>query len=217
MDQLSLDSNYQMSSIKDFNKQIDSLCNNHDYAKLKDFLLSEKTIENISTDRQTQAYYYYLGVAYLQTDNNLDQAEYNFKLAFSSHDNSNVLNTLDRLILISMAAIYAKKNNEKKTLDYITQAFDKFTSTKFETNQIALFYLTAYANLILEKNLDAINWVNQGIDFAAKNDSHYMLANLYYLLAQLLNKTDKSNLALDPHNRAKIFTDLFNEKIFKLD
>ncbi|MFD1418299.1 helix-turn-helix domain-containing protein [Companilactobacillus keshanensis] len=217
MELLSLNDNYQISSINSFNKKVDDLCNNHKYTELKKFLLADETVAKINTDQQTQAYYYYLSISYLQADKNLDSFESNLKLAISVHPHPIVLTTLDRLIRISMAVLYAKRKNNTKYLEYLTKSFEKFQVANFEANQIVIFYLAAYSNILLEKNIDALNWINQGIDFATKNNSHYMLANLYYLLAKIMTKENKSDLALDSINRSKIFTDLFNEKVFKLN
>lgn len=214
---LSLHDNYQISDVDKFNKTVDNLCNNHKYKELKQFLLDDKTIEKINSSQHTQAYYYYLSISYLQADNDLDKFEFNLKLAISEHPNPISLTTLDRLVFISMATLYAKKNNHNKYLEYLNKAFKDFKIVNFEANQIVIFYLAAYSNILLKKNIDALNWINQGIDFATKNNSHYMLANLYYLLAKTLIKENKSELALDPKNRAKVFTELFNEKIFKFN
>ncbi|MFC6322173.1 helix-turn-helix domain-containing protein [Companilactobacillus baiquanensis] len=215
IDQLSLSSNYQISSLNSFNQKLEKLCNDHNYIELKKFLLSDDTIAQVKASQQ-KAYYYYLSIAYLQADNDLDEFEYNLNLAMSEHPHSIALTTLDRLIFISMAVLYAKRKNSKY-LDYLNNAFIKFNEVHFEDNQIILFYLAAYANILMGKNIDALNWINQGIDFATKNNSHYMLANLYYLFAKVLIAENKGDLALDSQTRSKIFTDLFNEKIFEFN
>ncbi|WP_125565406.1 helix-turn-helix domain-containing protein [Companilactobacillus insicii] len=217
MNSLSLHDNYQISNLNDFNNTIENLCNNHKYVELKEFLLSETTIKNINNEQQAQAYYYYLSISYIQADNDLDNFEYNLKLAMAEHKNPTKLTTLDRLIFISMSTLYAKKKDKNKSLEYLTEAFKKFEISNFEHNQIIIFYLAAYSNILLEKNIDALNWINQGIDFATKNNSHYMLANLYYLLAKTLVIEGKDTLALNSKNRAEIFTELFKEKIFEFN
>lgn len=112
---------------------------------------------------------------------------------------------------------YPSKESALELHLYINKAFVDLENINFEPNQIILFYLAAYANILLEKNIDALNWINCGIDFATKNDSHYLLANLYYLLAKVLVKENKADLALNSNNRANIFKDLFNEQIFIFD
>ncbi len=215
MNQLSLNNNYQISSVEIFNNTVTHLCNNHEYFELKEFLLKKSTVESIASDNQLQAYYYYLGIAFLQSDNDLDQAEVNLKLAMTNPTEHSNLTTLDRLVLISSAVVYATKQQPNLSDMYIQKAFKQFNSATFETNQVALFYLAGYANLLINNKLKAIKWLNQGIDFASNHDSHYMLANMYYLLAKILMDTDKSELALDYQNRSQIFTDLFHEKVFK--
>ncbi|WP_225423023.1 helix-turn-helix domain-containing protein [Companilactobacillus jidongensis] len=216
IDSISLDSNYQISSREEFNNKITTLCNNHEYQKLREFLLQESTIDSVSNHEQTKAYYYYLGVAYLQADHNLDKAKTNFKLSLSNDDNNRKkLTTLDRLASVSLAGIFAKEGLINSSNEYLNIAFHNFDTANFETNQIALFYLAAYSRASLNKNIDAITWLDQGIEFATKHDSHYMLGNMYYLLAQLLSKSNQADSTTQYRDRSDMFAELFGEKIFK--
>jgi len=215
IDNISLDNNYQISSKAEFNNMITTLCNNHEYKKLKEFLLQDSTINSISNDEQTKAYYYYLGVAYLQADHDLDAAQTNFKLVLSNYNTKNKLTTLNRLTSASLAVIFAKKGLMNSSNEYLNNAFRNFDTARFETNQIALFYLATYSRSLLNKNIDAITWVDQGIEFASQHDSHYMLGNMYYLLAQLLSKSNQSDASNQSRDRSDMFAELFGEKIFK--
>lgn len=212
---LNLDNNYQISSVEKFNKQVSLYCNNHEYHKLKKFLLQESTVSMIENDQQTQAYYYYLGVCHLQADNDLRAAKMDLQMAMSKIDNQRELTTLDRLTLISMALIFANKKIERESNKYLNLAFTNLDQSRFETNQIALFYLAAYTNILLGENINATNWIVQGIEFAAAHDSHYMLGNMYYLLARLASNAHENGIANIYQSRANIFVELFNEKIFK--
>ncbi|WP_334329908.1 helix-turn-helix domain-containing protein [Companilactobacillus sp. HBUAS59699] len=212
---LNLDDNYQISSVEKFNKKVGLYCNNHEYQKLKKFLLQESTVSMIENDQQTQAYYYYLGVCHLQADKDLKAAKMDLQMAMSKIDNQRELTTLDRLTLISMSLIFANKNIEYESKKYLKLAFTDLDKSQFETNQIALFYLAAYTNILLGENIDATNWIVQGIEFASAHDSHYMLGNMYYLLARLASNAHKNGIANIYQSRANIFVELFNEKIFK--
>lgn len=61
LDAFSLADNFDISAVQRFNQTIETLCNGHEYQKLKAFLLAPATVEQVETATQTQAYYYYLG------------------------------------------------------------------------------------------------------------------------------------------------------------
>ena len=60
---LSLADDFEISAEQAFNDRVRQMCNAHQYQQLKDWLLQPTTLEHVQTDEQTQAYYYYLGVA----------------------------------------------------------------------------------------------------------------------------------------------------------
>ena len=82
-------------------------------------------------------------------------------------------------------------------------------------NQNILFYLSALVHYILKDNQTATNQLMAGIDFISQHDSHYMLANSYYLLSVLAEKANKEDEKLEADRRKNIFSDLFGEKVFE--
>ncbi len=80
LNEISLADNYAVSSNKQFNKQVEYLCNQHQYSELKNYLESNNS--NLKSAEQLQAYYYYLAVACLQTGE-LKAAEQDLKLSLA--------------------------------------------------------------------------------------------------------------------------------------
>jgi len=81
LDALSLADNYAISQKPDFNQRLVTLCNAHAYTQLADFLAQPAVLDQVSTAAQTQAYYYYLGVAQFQTKQALTTVQQTFQLA----------------------------------------------------------------------------------------------------------------------------------------
>lgn len=214
LDQISLLENFDISSEIQFNNRVDKLCNQHRYNELLQFLNEKSVIDDLKTDKQLQAYYYYVGVASLHTETNTTNAEKAIKLSLASSKNS-LPDTLSRLGTISLAFIYAKNHLKTKTQSYIDQTFENFTNLSYEENQNILFYLTSLIYFELTDYAASLNWIDKGITFATEHNSHYMLANSFYLMAQIAKKSEDNNKLLEATQSQQLLTNLFNEKIYK--
>ncbi|MHC9537371.1 helix-turn-helix domain-containing protein [Dellaglioa sp. BT-FLS60] len=214
LDQISLLENFDISSENQFNKRVNTLCNQHQYAELRNFLNKKSVISDLKTDQQLQAYYYYLGVASLHTEATFTNAENAIKLSLAS-SNHHLPDTLTRLGTISLAFIYAKQSFKEMTQNYIEQTFKNFAQLPYEENQNILFYLTSLIYFERADYTASLNWIDKTITFATEHNSHYMLANSFYLMAQIAKKAEDNNKLLAATQRQQLLTDLFNEKIYK--
>jgi len=212
---ISLSTNYHISDNQKLNNQLSILCNNHHYQQLLDFLNNDDTLDLINSDLQTQAYYYYLGIAKIQTGVDHNEALNSFKLSLSSHENSTDSNTLTRLTHASIAVIKSISHQPNSVDEEIMLATNKIETINYTENLNIIPYLSACAAAKSSNWTTAVHWINLGITFTTEHNSHYMLANYYFLLAHVSAVTDEQNIKIESEQRSKIFSDLFNEKVFK--
>ena len=213
LDEISLMTNYEISSENNFNETVDKLCNEHQYQQLLNFLSTAQVADNLKTAHQLQAYYYYLGVAQLQT-NKLEEALYSFKLSLTEINHLN-LDTISRLAYLAMGYIYALQNKHTAAMDNIDLAFRNWSEFSYDENQNILYYLAALIYFKLNDYQNSTAYLVDGIGFIAKHNSHYMLANCYFLMARLAQEAHQDDERLEAHRRKDLFTELYGEKIFQ--
>ena len=185
--QANLKNYFPMSQIEKLSQKSEELCRQHQYAELRDFLLIDSTIDAISEDG-LQAYYYYLGVSQAQLGQ-LNEAQENLRLALVDQKK---LTIISRLSWMSLGVISAVNHQEKQVEEYIEAVFQDLEKTSYDENLNVLYYLRAVIYKKLEKNKLALMTLEKGIQFISEHNSHYMLANFYYLAA-LLVENDKSS------------------------
>lgn len=212
LDTFNLANNFEISQITDFNKTVEELCNTHKYLELKTFLNKDIIVDSLKTDTQLQAYYYYLGISKFQTEENHTGAIRDIKLSLACAPETNNKTTLTRLGIISLSLI---TTSFKESENLVQQALNQLETLNYEQNQNIIFYL-ASLNFYRRKNyLNAFNYLQKAIDFITKHNSHYMLANCYYLLAHISDKSSDTSKKIEALSRQKIFTDLFDEKVYR--
>ncbi|MCH4169786.1 MAG: helix-turn-helix domain-containing protein [Lactobacillus sp.] len=213
LDQISLAQNFNISANQNFDQTLNDLCNQHHYQQLLTFLAQDSVLASIQTDQQTQAYYYYLGVAKLHTQG-LTAAKEALQLSLAGPGAQNPT-TLTRLGQASLGYIAAAENLPQTATKNFNLAVKALAETNYDTNQNVLFYLIALGYFKLNQLPASLDWVNQGIEFTSDHDSHYLLANYYYLLARVAQASAQSDLQLEASQRQTFIQDLFHEKIFK--
>ncbi|WP_268871951.1 helix-turn-helix domain-containing protein [Liquorilactobacillus uvarum] len=215
LESLSLAQNYAVSSNSDFNNTLDTLCNAHQYTELLAFLQSHVVLSTIVSSAQTQSYYYYLAVAEFQTSKKTERASEDLKLALAEHKTGTPLSTLDRLCFGSLAFLKNNSDAKKGIASLYQQAFAELETTPYSPNLNILYYLSAFSAYQNLNYTECVHRLLAGIDFIVAHDSHYMLANIYYLLAKAAQKLDNENQKNESEQRSVIFKELFNEKIFR--
>lgn len=213
LNEISLATNFEISANEEFNQNVNKLCNSHQYIELLEFLQQNKVIDNLKTAHQLQAYYYYLGVAQLQT-NKLSEAMQSLKLSLAEINHLQ-LDTLSRLAYLGMGYIYALENKKTAAVDNIDLAFRNWNDFSYEENQNIIYYLAALIYFKLNDYQDSTAYLVDGIGFIAKHDSHYMLANCYFLMARLAQEAHQDDERLEANGRKDLFSELYGEKIFQ--
>lgn len=207
LDEISLLNDFDISEFDNINKKISMLCNNHEYRKLKLFLLNESTINGFKTDKQLQAYYYYLGVAELNYEDDREDAIRNFKLSLaceSGHTNS----CLFILAKCSMGYVYSLQGKNSIAIELLKETLRLVDIVKYEENLNIIYYVVALSYYRLGKYQNSLEYIELGIKFITDHNSHYMLANSYRLLAET------SNNNIDLYNKSDFLSQLFSEPVF---
>ncbi len=215
LDALSLANNYAISDKPSFNQQMISLCNHHQYQQLLDFLSDDTVSDTVATDAQTQSYYYYLAVAQLQSTDQPDLNLVHQFLQLSLASATPAQQSLTRLTQATLAYLAAKSGKENEVDNQVKLALANIEEGPFDENLNIVFYLTALANYFLGKNQASVHLVTQGIDFITKHDSHYMLANCYYLIALIAESLGDTEKSSQSESRSDFLSTLFNEKVYK--
>ncbi|MCM2437782.1 helix-turn-helix transcriptional regulator [Periweissella beninensis] len=213
LDEISLNSNFTISASQKFNKTLSKLCNEHKYVGLKTFLLDPVTIDNVQTAVEVQAYYYYLSVTNFQVDADLRFTEQNLKLSLSNDEKGTMQSTLTRLGLASLGLIQAKKGLSTSDTTLVIKAMTNIEQANYVENLNIIFYLVALTNYELKNIQGALKWVTKGIAYITGHNSHYMLANLYRLVAQIAKENEQADQQLEAQQRSNFLKNLFNEKI----
>ncbi|GBG93555.1 transcriptional regulator [Ligilactobacillus salitolerans] len=213
LDEISLSRDFSISTSQMFNNTLSKLCDQHKYAELKNFLLDPATIDKVQTAEQTQAYYYYLGVANFHVDTDLTTAEQNLKISISSDEKVRIDSALTRLGLVSLGFIQAKKGLADSASTLTIKAMTDIDQANYTQNLNIIFYLAALTNYKLRKTKDALKWTAKGIAYITDHDPHYMLANLYRLIAQIAEENEQEDRKLEALQRSDFLKSLFKEKI----
>lgn len=211
--EISLATNFAISDKADFNETIDELCNQHQYQQMLEFLHKPEVLDNLQNAKQMQAYYYYLGVAQLQT-NAVDEAVRSFKLSLTEINHLH-LDTISRLAYLAIGYIYSLKNKRTAAVDNIDLAFRNWDDYSYDENQNILYYLASLIYFKLNDYQNSTAYLVDGITFIAKHNSHYMLANCYFLMARLAQEAHDDDERLEAYRRKDLFSELYNEQIFQ--
>jgi len=213
LNEISLATNYKIDGQTEFNETVDKLCNEHQYQELLSFLQKDSVVDSLETAQQMQVYYYYLGVAQLQTGA-LDVALQSLQLSLAEVNHLH-LNTISRLGYLAIGYINALQGKKTAAVDNIDLALRNWNEFSYDENQNIIYYLAALIYFKLNDYQNSTAYLVDGIGFIAKHDSHYMLANCYFLMARLAQEAHDDDERLEAHQRKDLFSELYGEQIFK--
>lgn len=212
LDEISLATDFAISGDDTRNARMQRLCNQHRYQELRDFLMAPTTVAAVTTDQQTRAYYYYLGVAQLHVDTRLTAAQQNLTFATTMATQRSPT-TLTRLALASLAVVKAKQRLNRSATLLTDQALAQLDQQPYEENQNIIFYLAALTAYRLDEPQLATDRLLTGIRFITDHHSHYMLANCYRLIAEIADQAGQKNEAADARQKQRFLSMLFHEKV----
>ena len=217
LNSLQLADNYAVGTATQFNQTVEKLCNQHQYTDLLKFLKQDDVISAIQSDTQTQAYYYYLSVATFQASDSPDLAQIKqiLKLALASAPESQSI--LTRLIQITLALVSALGRHADQATKWLAKATEQIDQTPFEPNVTVIYYLSALTQFNLGQDVKSAASAARGLEVAAAHDSHYLFANVYYLLAILAHRNDQADKQQLAEQRSVTFSELFKEPVYKPD
>jgi len=210
---LALITNFKICKDDYFNQKVNSFYNHHQFKTLRTFLNRTTVIEAVQTSKQTQAYYFYLALCSLHLDHNFDHAKELLKLSLASAGNSRKQTTLTRIGNITLAYVYAKQGLRISTINQINLAFRNIEKVDYDENFNIIFYLASLSYFRLSQYDLAIEWIERGINFARQNESHFMLINSLFLMANIAETVQQD----DEKARTIRKYDLFNSFIHERD
>lgn len=210
--EISLANDFAISGDDALNGHLQTLCNQHRYQELRDFLLAPTTLAAVTTDAQTQAYYYYLGVAQLHSEADITVAQQNLQFAADMAP-SRQLTTLTRLALASLATVKAKRHLTRSAQQLTEQALTQLDQVPYEENQNILFYLAALTAYWSQDPARATDRLLTGIRFITDHHSPYMLANCYRLIAEIAEQAGRENEAAEARQKQHFLSTLFHESV----
>lgn len=209
LNQFSLATHYPISGVATLNATCERLCRAHRYADLASFLQTEAVLAQLETKTQLQAYYYYLAVTRYQTGA-LAAAKTALKLALVEAPKQSK-DTLTRLCLMVQALVSIELGAKPTALQNLKHALKGLEQLSYVENQNVLYYLGSLVYFKMGAQMTAVQLLSKGITFIADHDSHYLLANCYFLLARLSDQP----MAATATTRSAIFEALYHEKIYK--
>lgn len=192
-DDLTLASNFKISKEKYFNQKVNYFYKKHDFRQLQSFLNRPTVTETVKTGKQTQAYYFYLALCSLKLERKFDTPKEFLKLSLASASHSRKPTTLTRLGNIALAYVYAQQGFKTFALYQIHLAFDDLLSVEYEENLNLILYVAALSYFQLSKFDLALQTIQQGINFIRQHDSHFMLLNSLYLMANIEEDIHRHN------------------------
>ncbi|WP_338214539.1 helix-turn-helix domain-containing protein [Companilactobacillus muriivasis] len=213
-DDLTLAGNFNICKESYFNKKVSNYYKNQEYIQLRRFLNRPTVLETVQTNKQTQAYYFYLALCALKLDRKYDNAKELLKLSLASAGHSRKQTTLTRLGNIALAYVYAQQGLKTSTLRQINLSFKNLTKMEYDENFNLIFYVAALSYFQLSKFDLAIEVIEQGIHYIISNESHFMLINSLYLMANITEviKQNNTQLAIKSYD---IFNAFIHERTYE--
>lgn len=209
---LSLATDFAISDQSRLNGQLQALCNQHAYRELADLLARPATLAAITTDEQTQAYYYYLGVAQLHTMARLDAAEYSLRFAAQMAPARKPV-LLTRLAWATLAIVHLELGRPTSAHALMTRAQTGLDRVPYEENCQVIYYLLALGTFLHHDLPAATAAVKTTITYITAHHSAYMLANCYRLLAEIAVQQGAPAQAATATRQQRFLSELFHEPV----
>lgn len=215
LDVLNLATNYAISDADTINDRVVTLCNVHRYQELLNLLNDQDVIDHVQTDAQTQSYYYYMAVAQLQAPATPQLTAVRQSLQQSLASAPATPTALTRLAWVTMAYLDAINQQAKSADEYCDRALAELGGDRFDPNLNVVYYLAALTQHQLERDHRSLKLLLDGIDFITAHDSHFMLANCYYLIAVIAQSNGDAGRHLEAEQQSAFLAQLFDEHVHK--
>jgi len=110
--------------------------------------------------------------------------------------------------------VYAQQGLKTSTLRQINLSFKNLTKMEYDENFNLIFYVPALSYFQLSKFDLAIEVIEQGIHYIISNESHFMLINSLYLMANITEviKQNNTQLAIKSYD---IFNAFIHERTYE--
>ncbi|KRL60151.1 helix-turn-helix domain-containing protein [Latilactobacillus fuchuensis] len=218
MDRIMLSHYPEVNALASFNVMIKTLCDQHDYAGMLTYLATDGLVDRLFTDQDLQTYYYYQAIAMEQALHATQASLRDLHLAYQyTHPTQKTLMTpTEILILASIAFLETKPTQPVATIEsgwahfeLALTALEQQPVTQYDENLNSLYYLFALRLHQSQSDSKAIAMIDQGIEWITNHHSHYMLVDLFFLLAQLYTANQQSPEAQRALNQSQTLSTIF--------
>ncbi|KRM87343.1 helix-turn-helix domain-containing protein [Lacticaseibacillus thailandensis] len=185
LNRFDLAANYPVGKNARRNLELSSHIADHDYGAVKKMLNSAAYADAAMSDVQAQAYYFYLGLADLAVDANLDGARYNLHMALAVNHQRSVLTALC-YAYVGLVAAQARK--VAPLTDAVTNATQMADTVPFNGDVNAVNYVGALAYFQAQDVSRSAELAVATLQLAAQHQQPALLMHTYTLLAQLIRR-----------------------------
>lgn len=197
----------------EFNQSIKQLCNAHDYRGMLAYLDATGLAEHLELVADLQTYYYYHGIATFQehhtTTDSLRELQMALNYTWSPHQD--ISTPIEILILSSIGFIKSTHHADQPDFEHVLAIVNAGQFTHYDENINILFYLYSLALYQDHQFQQAFSIANQGIDWLSEHDSHYMLADLFLMVAKAATALHDPKVAADANLKSDTLADIFNQ------
>ncbi|WP_317913264.1 helix-turn-helix transcriptional regulator [Carnobacterium maltaromaticum] len=211
----------EINRLDEFNKNVKTLCNEHQYEELLDFMNESNILESIYRNEDYQVYYYYYGCAMYQVSNDINLAKRYLQMAldytYLSKAKNKYVTPTEILLFGCLGVINIDLRKTDLSLSYFQNGYDYIENNKvtcLDENMLSFFYQYGFSLMKIGKIVEAEVIISKGISFAKDMKSHYMLSNLFFLLYKCYQHLKDNLKADEAFTSFKVMNKVFNDQIY---
>ncbi len=213
-----LSHHYEIGQLKAFSTRVHQLCDAHHYQELVHYMDAAHILPQLYTDSDLQTYYYYYGCGHYQAtgDSTAALADLRLALQYTYSPRKQSLSAMEILLLSAINMIEAYQS-PKVPLDQFERALTAIRKQPNTTdpNLTAVFYQYAETLTNRQEFTKASQILLEGIDWTVQHSSHYMLADLYFLLATCYEKTGNHQSATESKRNSQTMAQIFKTPVYR--
>ncbi|OTN75304.1 hypothetical protein A5886_000374 [Enterococcus sp. 8G7_MSG3316] len=221
MDHILQSSHIDNDIISRFFCRVKSYCESHKYDLLLDYIADSKIIDILDNNEDLQLYYYYFGCALYQTTSELTTAKRYLQLALSYSKTNRIkfefMTPLDISVKSSLGIVLTDLNMFETASEHfedVHRAINHSQVSIYEDSINTFFYQYAFSLVKQQKISKAIKLLTEGIDYAGSHQSHYMLSNMFFLLAKCHEMQNNDDLANTAFQSYKLMNSIFHDSVY---
>jgi len=195
-----------------FNRQVEQMCNQHDYRALADYLATSELASHLITDRDLAIFYYYRGVANYQGRHDASGAQRDLKLSLTLIDERDGLRPL---ILSASGCFNLQAGHVKLGQQQFEQAQQLIAALPYDENFNCVAYQLGLCQFKAGQFDLATQTLQAGVQLITKQQSHYLLADTLVLMAAALDQRGEKIAAQTAQAEGQLLAALFKLQLYQ--